>query len=132
MCFRPRPHLISSLTLSAAWKYNCFLYYTFICVSVPSSLIVVFLHIKSFEWFLWDRYDGDEDRWELLSPLLTPRADHTMLSYKGRLYVCGGWLDDELTGNRVSILQTKVFFFLNICIEMNYKQFEINTILLLF
>ncbi|KAK3908107.1 Kelch-like protein 26 [Frankliniella fusca] len=47
------------------------------------------------------RYDASSDTWISRAPMLTPRADHVMLSIGDRLYVCGGWYEDVETGNRV-------------------------------
>jgi hypothetical protein len=33
--------------------------------------------------------------------MTAPRADHVMIPFQGKLYICGGWLEDEVTGNRV-------------------------------
>ncbi|GAB6023767.1 hypothetical protein CHUAL_014220 [Chamberlinius hualienensis] len=49
------------------------------------------------------RYDVFEDKWEERANMLLPRADHCMVVYKDRLYVCGGWYEDESTGNRVIV-----------------------------
>lgn len=45
-------------------------------------------------------YNTRINEWEVKSPLLSPRADHSMVVFKDKLYVCGGWCEDESTGNR--------------------------------
>lgn len=47
------------------------------------------------------KYETSTDMWVELPPLLTPRADHGMFTYEGRIYVIGGWYEDDLTHQRV-------------------------------
>lgn len=41
------------------------------------------------------RYDVQTNKWTTCKPMLSPRADHVMLTIGNYLYVCGGWKDDE-------------------------------------
>lgn len=36
-------------------------------------------------------YEPRADEWRRRASLLAPRVDHSMFTYKGKLYVCGGW-----------------------------------------
>lgn len=45
-------------------------------------------------------YNIDQNTWHKCKPMLTPRADHVMLTINNHLYVCGGWRDDNLTRRR--------------------------------
>ena len=47
------------------------------------------------------KYETRTNTWVALRSLLTPRADHGMFSYEGKIYVIGGWYEDELTQQRV-------------------------------
>nr|XP_018918256.1 PREDICTED: kelch-like protein 26 [Bemisia tabaci] len=47
------------------------------------------------------RLDTRNSVWESKASLLTPRADHVMLTVNDTLYVCGGWYEDPDNGNRV-------------------------------
>lgn len=47
------------------------------------------------------RYNSLTDEWEGKCPMLMPRADHTMVCYGNKLFVCGGWYENEATGLRV-------------------------------
>ncbi|XP_076358092.1 kelch-like protein 26 [Tachypleus tridentatus] len=49
------------------------------------------------------RYNTETDQWETKAPMLTPRADHSMVCYWEKLYVCGGWYEDDTTGTRVLV-----------------------------
>nr|CAI5833907.1 unnamed protein product [Callosobruchus analis] len=40
-------------------------------------------------------YDSTTNKWSRLAPMLTSRADHVMLTIGDKLYVCGGWTEDE-------------------------------------
>jgi N-acetylneuraminic acid mutarotase len=46
------------------------------------------------------RYNTVLNEWEVKANMLTSRADHSMVVFKDKLYVCGGWCEDETTGNR--------------------------------
>ncbi|KAK9890689.1 hypothetical protein WA026_012041 [Henosepilachna vigintioctopunctata] len=48
-------------------------------------------------------YNINDNTWTVCAPLLTPRADHVMLSIDNKLYVCGGWQEDFETGNRTLV-----------------------------
>lgn len=38
-------------------------------------------------------YHPDTDTWHNLAPMIEPRADHTMFTYRNRIYVIGGWCE---------------------------------------
>nr|CAH7725527.1 unnamed protein product [Callosobruchus chinensis]CAH7747782.1 unnamed protein product [Callosobruchus chinensis] len=40
-------------------------------------------------------YDLATSKWSRRAPMLTPRADHVMVTIGDKLYVCGGWTEDE-------------------------------------
>lgn len=90
---------LTSLSRLRGIFYCCLVCFRFI-QGLFSSILLSFELICFFRC----RYDSEQDTWEVLSPLLSARADHTMLSHHGNLYVCGGWLEDDVTGNRVSLL----------------------------
>lgn len=46
-------------------------------------------------------YNTITNSWSEKSPMLHPRADHTMFVHKGRMYVIGGWYIDPITQSRV-------------------------------
>ncbi|XP_044755290.1 kelch-like protein 26 [Coccinella septempunctata] len=48
-------------------------------------------------------YDLQADKWTPCAPMLTPRADHVVLSIDNFLYVCGGWQEDIETGARTLV-----------------------------
>lgn len=48
-------------------------------------------------------YDRRTDTWETKAPMLSPRADHVMLTIGEKIYVCGGWKEDESTGGRILV-----------------------------
>lgn len=48
-------------------------------------------------------YESQNDSWTTCAPMLTPRADHVMLSIDNHLYVCGGWEEDDETGIRTLV-----------------------------
>ncbi|GIX76483.1 kelch-like protein 35 [Caerostris extrusa] len=49
------------------------------------------------------RLNIDTDQWEVKAPMTTPRADHSMVCCGDKIYVCGGWYEDENTGSRVLV-----------------------------
>lgn len=49
--------------------------------------------------------------------MLTPRADHVMLSMGERVFVCGGWYEDTDTGNRYVM-----FFYTLVCYAVDSAQ----------
>ncbi|GFS58227.1 kelch-like protein 26 [Trichonephila inaurata madagascariensis] len=51
---------------------------------------------------LW-RLNTETDHWEIRAPMITPRADHSMVCCGDKIYVCGGWYEDETTGSRVLV-----------------------------
>lgn len=54
-------------------------------------------------------YDVRHDRWDIRAPMILPRADHCMVVHKNKLYVCGGWHEDETNGNRVIVETVDVY-----------------------
>ncbi|KAL3268587.1 hypothetical protein HHI36_007695 [Cryptolaemus montrouzieri] len=48
-------------------------------------------------------YDVYHNKWTVCSHMLTPRADHIMLSIDNFLYICGGWQEDSETGTRMLV-----------------------------
>lgn len=57
-------------------------------------------------------YDTAEDSWGLKSPMLTPRADHVMVAIGHKLFVCGGWKEEE-TGARFLVDTIDVYDIIN-------------------
>ncbi|XP_059609563.1 kelch-like protein 26 [Phlebotomus argentipes] len=49
------------------------------------------------------RYNTKMQVWEQLPPMLTPRADHMMVSINERMYVCGGWTERSMADSRTLI-----------------------------
>lgn len=49
-------------------------------------------------------YKTGTNEWEPKSPMLTSRADHSVVTYKDKLYVIGGWCDDEALGSRLLVI----------------------------
>ena len=47
-------------------------------------------------------FDVRSGSWEQRANLLTPRADHTCLSFDNRIYICGGWYEDDTSRILVS------------------------------
>lgn len=48
-------------------------------------------------------YNTLRNEWEVKTPMLNARADHSMVTYKDKLYVCGGWFEDDTVGNRILV-----------------------------
>jgi len=48
-------------------------------------------------------YNTTTNEWTNKAAMLCPRADHSMVTYKDKLYVCGGWMEDEAVGNRLLV-----------------------------
>ena len=48
-------------------------------------------------------YNTSTNEWTSKAGMLTPRADHSIVTYKDKLYVCGGWCEDEAIGNRLLV-----------------------------
>ena len=46
-------------------------------------------------------YNVDLDSWTEKSPMLSPRADHSMVAHQDRLFVAGGWYEDVSTADRI-------------------------------
>ncbi|RWS29825.1 kelch-like protein 26 [Leptotrombidium deliense] len=49
------------------------------------------------------RYNTLCDMWERKTAMLLPRADHNIHCYKNKLYITGGWYEDELTATRILV-----------------------------
>ncbi|RWS04368.1 kelch-like protein 26 [Dinothrombium tinctorium] len=49
------------------------------------------------------RYNSMLNVWEAKAHMLMPRADHSIHCYNDKLFVCGGWYEDEITGMRVLV-----------------------------
>jgi N-acetylneuraminic acid mutarotase len=48
-------------------------------------------------------FNALQDEWQTKANLLVPRADHCMTAHQDRLFVAGGWYEDNNTGNRVIV-----------------------------
>lgn len=49
------------------------------------------------------RYNTKMQVWEQLPSMLTPRADHMMVSINDKIYVCGGWTERSMADTRTLI-----------------------------
>lgn len=54
-------------------------------------------------------YNVEHKNWTTCAPMLTPRADHVMLSIDNKLYVCGGWQEDSETAFRRLVTTIDVY-----------------------
>ncbi|KAF5279209.1 hypothetical protein FQR65_LT03456 [Abscondita terminalis] len=58
-------------------------------------------------------YNTTFDTWWPCQPMLTPRADHVMISMCHKIYVCGGWTEDSETRTRVLVDTIDVYDVVN-------------------
>ena len=49
------------------------------------------------------KYNTLTDEWTNIDPMITPRADHTLVVHDDKIYVCGGWYEDEMTEMRILV-----------------------------